>query len=120
MTATVEQVLSVLQGLALTHANEDEMQRGIADALSAAGIDFVREQVVGSHGRIDFAVGRIGIECKVAGPATRVYLQVAGYLDSGEFDAIVLATTRRAHAAIDYIAPRGCPIRVVVFDGGLR
>lgn len=119
MIATVEQVLSALQGLALTHANEDEMQRGIAEALSAAGIAFEREQAVGRYGRIDFALGRVGIECKVAGPASRVYRQLAGYLDSGEFDAIVLATTKRSHAVMR-LTLSGRHIRVVVFDGGLR
>ncbi len=118
-------VIEVLRGLNLTHASEDEMQRGISMALTAAGIAHECEAHLGAAGRIDFAVGRVGIECKVAGPMVVVFDQVHGYAQTDRFDAFVIATTKPAHARIPRTidvnaAWRRVSVNVVVFDGGLR
>jgi len=122
----LRRVLEVLRGLNLTHTSEDEMQRGISMALTAAGIEHHREVVLGKAGRIDFVIeGRVGIECKVAGPMVAVYDQVHGYAQTNFFDAFVVATTKPAHARMPRAIPveaawRRVSVDVVVFDGGLR
>jgi hypothetical protein len=47
--------------------------------------------------RIDFVVGRIGVELKVDGSPAAVLRQLDRYAAAAELDAVTLVTTRRAH-----------------------
>lgn len=71
---------------------EAALQLSIAAALDAAGIDHEREVRLGPADRIDFMVGRIGLEAKVRYPVRQIYRQLVRYAASDQVDALVLLT----------------------------
>ena len=64
----------------------------------------VNIEVPCGNGRIDLAIAdnndspaRIGIECKVAGTTASLRRQISRYAATGDYDIIVVATTRGTH-----------------------
>ena len=83
----------------------------IAEALAAAGLEYEHEYRLGPRRRIDFRVGRIGIEVKKGRPASSALAaQLRKYLESDELDAVIVVTQRvtRVPNAID-----GKPVRLL-------
>lgn len=100
-------------------SNEDQLQRGIAAAMTAAFSDSeVRREVtladVGDLeavyqgdglmlagrqklGRVDLMVDRIAVEVKVAGSADAARRQLRRYAESREVDGLVLVTNQVTH-----------------------
>lgn len=79
------------------HASEDDLQRGIAAALTELGMDVEREVRLTARERIDLLVGGVGVEVKIAGVLRDVERQLARYAASTRVDALVLVTTRASH-----------------------
>ncbi|QDT39747.1 hypothetical protein [Stratiformator vulcanicus] len=94
---------------------EREMQDDIERLLRSLLITFERESETGV-GPIDFRVGRIGIECKVAGGPAAVLRQLMRYADVTDLGAIVLVTSRHTHR-FTMQQLRGKPFRVVWVAG---
>lgn len=67
---------------------------GIEHALRAGGLDPRREVRLNDHDRIDFLVGVVGIEVKVAGSIGPVARQLRRYAESPMIDELILVTTR--------------------------
>src|SRR3990167_8044997 len=61
-------------------ADELEMQKRSGAALTAEGIEHMREASI-RGGRIDFRIGNIGVECKVKGSLSALTRQVSAYTD---------------------------------------
>lgn len=81
--------------------NEAELQRAVGLTLLGAlpaGAVLQTELVLTRADRIDFAVGRLGIECKCKGGDSGVHRQLIRY--AAHFDALVLVTTK----PFDYLA----------------
>jgi hypothetical protein len=76
---------------------ELELHKGIAEALTKAGVTFNREVWIGNRDRIDFLCGAVGIEVKVKGSLADVGRQVNRYAVSDQIDALFLVTTKRLH-----------------------
>ncbi|MBF6618804.1 MAG: hypothetical protein ITG02_01055, partial [Patulibacter sp.] len=80
-----------------------------------------REVRLSVRDRIDHVVGRIGIECKVAGDPDSVRRQMERYADHDRIEALVLVTTRSRHAELQgyVLSARGRAVPVaVVYLGG--
>lgn len=107
----MQAIVAALRARRFSHVDEDELQRGIAEALEAAGIAFEREAVRGRD-RFDFLVGRIVVEVKVKGSRAALIEQVYRYAKRLDVDGIVIATTRSQHRGADGIFA-GRPCRVV-------
>lgn len=103
MTATltsVDDVAQVIREHRYRYANEDQLQRGIYQALRAARLPVIREAWIAPGSRIDLLAGRVGIEVKVGGSARDVLAQIDRYLQSDVIDGLVLVTSRVRHAAL--------------------
>lgn len=83
-----------------TYRTETEFQDGIADLLALRGFRFEREVRLNDRDRIDFLVGRVGIEIKVKGSWTDAVRQLQRYAASDRIDELVLITTRLSHAKL--------------------
>lgn len=86
------------------YADEDALQRGIEEALGAAGAPFTRELRLDYSSRIDFmvhAAAEIGIEVKIAQSAPEVERQVRRYMKNDGVEGLVLVTTRRRHRTLE-------------------
>lgn len=96
--ATAQEIARVINGYTYRYASEYDIQAAVHQALTDAGVDATRE-VRTDAGRIDLVVGRIGIEVKTKGPAAAVRRQLSRYALTGDFDELVLVTTRSQHMA---------------------
>jgi hypothetical protein len=72
--------------------DEYRFQDGVGAALARAGIIAEREVILTPRDRIDFLVGRIGIECKVQGSFIQVARQLCRYAQCDQIMALVLVT----------------------------
>ena len=74
---------------------EYDIHAAIARALDAAGLAFEHEFRLGLRRRIDFRVGRVGIEVKKGRPAASALTrQLRRYLESDALDAVIVVTQR--------------------------
>ena len=74
---------------------EYDIHSAVAQALSDAGLEYEHEYRLGPRRRIDFRVGRVGIEVKKGRPAaSRLAEQLRRYLESDDLDAVVVVAQR--------------------------
>ena len=74
---------------------EYDIHAAVAEALAGAGLDYIHEYRLGPRCRIDFAVGRVGIEVKKGRPAASPLVkQLRRYLESDALDAVVVVMQR--------------------------
>jgi len=100
--AEFEEVIAAIQGFRIPNDTEAAMQKTIQQILSLARISHAREVVLNTEDRIDFMVGTIGIECKIAGTFSSVAEQVGRYLQNSSVEGLVLVTSRASHSRICY------------------
>ena len=90
---------------------EYDIHAAVAAALSDAGLEYEHEYRLGPRRRIDFRVGRVGIEVKKGRPAaSELTKQLRRYLESDALDAVIVVT-QRVTALPDAIC--GKPVRIV-------
>lgn len=77
--------------------SEADLQASIAETLTEHKVDADREVRLSDEDRIDFMVGRIGVEIKIDGTARTVLRQLRRYAASDQVDALVLVTNRATH-----------------------
>lgn len=75
--------------------NEKELQDGVAEALRAGCIPFIREAPLGPGDYIDFVSGKVGVEVKIRGSLSDLTRQLARYAASNEIDRLVVVTTKQ-------------------------
>ena len=74
---------------------EYDIHTAVAGALTGAGLEYVHEYKLGPRNRIDFLVGRVGIEVKKGRPATSdLTRQLRRYLESDDLGGVVVVTQR--------------------------
>lgn len=114
---TVQRLIELLTAARLRGAHESDLQAAIAAVLDEAGAPYQREVRLGAAGRVDFTVGRIGLEVKVTGSVKDVRAQLARYAEHDDLDAVVLVTRCLRHKMPDTL--RGKPIHVIHLWGAL-
>src|SRR4051794_24916838 len=93
-------LIADIAGVRFRWASEDDLQRGLAQALQEKGYVVEREVRLNAGDRIDLVVDRVGIEVKPAGAARDVERQLVRYLESDRIDELVLVPTKAAHRRI--------------------
>lgn len=96
LTHEIRRITSALDGLRLpAMPGEYDIHGEISKALAAHALDFAHEYRLAPRCRIDFRVGRIGIEVKKGRPASSdLTKQLRRYLASEELDAMIVVTQR--------------------------
>ena len=94
--ATIERIIDALAAVRMPAQPEEyDIHAQVAAALGAAGLPFEHEYKLGPSCRIDFKVGRVGIEVKKGRPASaELTMQLRRYLASDALDAVVVVTQR--------------------------
>lgn len=118
MSDALDQVVAAVRARRFRHVHEDELQLGIAEVLAAAGLEAEREVRLSPRDRIDFLVGTVGVEVKVAGTAAAAKRQLERYAESDRVEELVLVTDR-VQAGAQPATINGKPLRVVALLGGL-
>lgn len=83
-------------------SGERALQDGIEILLKNRGIEYLREFSLSPRDRIDFMVGKIGIEIKVDSSASQVQRQLWRYAEDDRVSSLILVTTKMAHKQIAY------------------
>ncbi len=90
---------------------EYHIHAAVAEALAGAGLECAHEYRLGPRCRIDFAVGRVGIEVKKGRPAAaRLVKQLGRYLESDALDGVIVVTQRAVPLPASI---RGKPVRQI-------
>ena len=94
--AMIERIIDALAAVRMPAQPEEyDIHAQVAAALGAAGLPFEHEYKLGPRCRIDFKVGRVGIEVKKGRPASaELTKQLRRYLASDALDAVVVVTQR--------------------------
>lgn len=94
--ATIERIVHAIAAVRLPAQPEEyDIHAAVARALTEAGLEYDHEYRLGPRRRIDFRVGRIGIEVKKGRPASaQLRAQLARYLESDALDAVIVVTQR--------------------------
>ena len=93
---------------------EYDIHAAVAQALAAAGLDYEHEARLGPRRRIDFLVGRVGIEVKKGRPAAAALVkQLRRYLETDGLDGVIVVAQRAA--ALPQVLC-GKPVRLVSLD----
>ena len=112
LSPIIDRVAAALSAVRMPAQPEEyDIHGAIAEALAAAGLEYEHEYRLGPRRRIDFRVGRIGIEVKKGRPASSALAaQLRKYLESDKLDAVIVVTQRvtRVPDAID-----GKPVRLL-------
>lgn len=109
-------IADYLRNFRFHYGNEEDLQRGVEEALNSCGADFTREEILpGTFGRIDFLVHakyEIGVELKVEGAGSSVGRQLTRYLRCDRIDGIILVTSKRRHRSFPK-EHEGKPVEIV-------
>ena len=74
---------------------EYDIHAAVAGALDGSGLGYAHEYKLGPRNRIDFLVGRVGIEVKKGRPATSdLTRQLRRYLAADALDGLIVVTQR--------------------------
>lgn len=97
---TGAQLVSLIEGHRLRASSERQLQQALAELFVGAHVAFEREVSLTTTDRVDFLVGRVGLEVKVDGSLTMVTRQLHRYAQSTLVDELVLVTTRVQQARL--------------------
>lgn len=100
----LDAVMAVLHSTRFLWSTEDDLQRGLDEALRKAGLTVEREHRLDAHNRLDLLVGIVGIEVKVKGDWRDVSRQVVRYCASDAIESLVLVTARPDHTKVPIIS----------------
>lgn len=94
--ATIERIIDAIAAVRMPAQPEEyDIHAAVARALTEAGLEYDHEYRLGPRRRIDFRVGRIGIEVKKGRPVSaQLRAQLARYLESDALDAVIVVTQR--------------------------
>lgn len=93
MTLDLQTLANFLNGHRFRLTTERALQDDIETAFQTAELAYRREHRLPGAGIVDFMVGRVAIEAKVAGAKRDIHRQCARYADHADVDALILATT---------------------------
>lgn len=114
---TAKDLCKSLGAYRFNYAHETDLQQGIQKALETEHIEFTPEVVLSAHDRIDFMVGRVGIEVKVGHPLASVMRQIHRYAQSEKVDELLLITNRCRHLHLPE-SINGKPVEVLFLSWG--
>jgi len=93
-------IVEAIRSHRFNFTNEAELQQGIALALAAEKIPFLREQTITGAGRIDFWIDYIGVEVKIDGGRSEILRQLMRYAKKDAIHELILVTTKNRHRAM--------------------
>lgn len=90
----IERVIGALENKRFRFCSEDDLQKGIEQALKHAELPYEREKPLSERDRPDFMVGAgLAIEVKIKGTLAQALRQVSRYTEHQRIDAVLLVGT---------------------------
>lgn len=96
LSRNIDAIVAALASVRMPAQPEEyDIHAAVAEALAEAGLKYEHEYRLGPRRRIDFRVGRVGIEVKKGRPASsELREQLRRYLESDALDAVIVVTQR--------------------------
>ncbi len=96
LSRSIDAIVAALASVRMPAQPEEyDIHAAVAEALAEAGLEYEHEYRLGPRRRIDFRVGRVGIEVKKGRPASsELREQLRRYLESDALDAAIVVTQR--------------------------
>lgn len=113
---TGEDLSGLITSARLDLSTEGAVQRGLARLFEAEGVAFEAEVVLAPSDRIDFLIGRVGVEVKIGHPRRAILRQLERYARSDRVDVILLVSSAPFPSAGFEL--NGKPVRVVSLSVG--
>jgi hypothetical protein len=95
-----EELAELVTAHRFTYRDEGQLQDGLAAVFAAQAVVAEREVRLASRDRIDFLVGRVGVEVKTRGQVAAVARQLQRYAASDRIDALLLVTAVARHLTL--------------------
>jgi hypothetical protein len=95
-----EELAELVTAHRFTYQHEGQLQDGLAAVFTAQGVVAEREVRLAGHDRIDFLVGRVGVEVKTRGQVAAVARQLQRYAGCDRIDALLLVTAVARHLTL--------------------
>lgn len=108
----------MIRGYSFWYSREAELQEGIYQALTLAGLEFVEQARLTPKERLDFLVGGVAVELKVAGGTRPLEAQLTRYCRLDEVTGVVVVTTRVRHLALPRVI-EGKPVELIGLAGAI-
>ena len=99
MNSQIQAIVGALSTLRMpAQPGEYDIHGAVDEALTGAGLSHQHEYKLGPRCRIDFVVGRVGLEIKKGRPAaSALQSQLKRYLAHDDLEAVVVLTQRALH-----------------------
>ena len=110
--ASMTEIAHALEGFGARVAHENELRDAVRALFDKAGVSYEAEVGLDKQSRIDFVVGQVGVELKVAESLAAVIRQLDRYAAHPRIGGLVLVTTRRRLQAVP-ASLHGKPVTVV-------
>jgi len=91
--ADAERLIALISSARLDLSTEGAVQRGLARLLREERVPYEAEVVLAPSDRIDFVIGRVGIEVKIGQSRRAILRQLERYAASDRVDAILLVSS---------------------------
>jgi hypothetical protein len=93
-------IADLLDSYRFTYQSEAELQNSISMLLASQGWDFEREVRLTDRDRIDFLIGKLGLEVKIKGSWAETFRQLQRYAASDRIEGLLLVTTKLQHVRL--------------------
>ena len=97
-------------------STEAAAQRGLARLFESEGLPYEAEVTLSAADRIDFLLGRVGVEVKIGQPRRQILRQLERYAGSERLDELLLVSS--APFPSDGFRAHGKPVFVVSLSTG--
>ena len=111
-----ESLISLIGSARLDLSTEGAVQRGLGRLLDEEGISYKAEVILAPSDRIDFLIGRVGVEVKIGHPRRAILRQLERYAGSDRIDALLLVSSAPFPSA--GFALNGKPVHIVSLSVG--
>lgn len=88
-----ERLIRLIGSARVDLSTEAAAQRGLAKLFEAEGIPFEAELRLTAADRIDFLIGRVGVEVKIGQPRRAILRQLERYAGSDRLDELLLVSS---------------------------
>lgn len=111
-----ERLIRLIGSARVDLSTEAAAQRGLARLFEADGLAHQAEVTLSAADRIDFLVGRVGVEVKIGQPRREVLRQLERYAGSDRVDELLLVTAGPFPS--DGFRAHGKPVFIVSLSTG--
>ena len=115
-SVTPDRLSRLISSARLDLSTERTVQRGLAKLFEEEQVPYEAEVILAPSDRIDFLIGRVGVEVKIGHPRRAILRQLERYAQSDRVDALLLVSSAPFPSAGFEL--KGKPVHIVSLSSG--